>query len=159
MVHVQSTSNTTGLYGGRSIQDNRKEVREALKRADLDIVTQIPGDKSGDKSVGKMAGKLFSYQVSGKRVSDSTDRYYMKTRLEKLSEKLDIHVEMRRVARNSPNVFIDVFPTEEMADEARHAEDVRRAENPSTPASKYYYRSKAGLTGKGRKTADVPAAA
>ena len=132
------------------VQDQRKEVREALKRADLEIVKHIPGDKSGDKSVGKLANKLFSYQVSGERVSDSTGRYYMNTRLQRLSEKLGLHIELRRVRRNASEVFVDVFKTEADAEDARHQEDVRKAENPSTPATKYYYRSKAGLTGKGR---------
>lgn len=123
----------------------RKEIREALKRADLTIVKTVNGVSTGDKMVGPMDHKIITYQVAGKAVEDPTRRYYMSTRLEKLSKRLGLHVELRRVRKNTNEVFVDVFPTEDDAIEARKAEDLRRAENPVSPASKHYFRRKAGL--------------
>lgn len=143
MVQVHTSAGTRSSKRTVDVQTLRKNVREALKRADLDIDKRnIPGERSGDKAVGPLRGKLFSYQVSGDRVADSTARYYMGTRLQKLSEKLDVHIELRRVRRNASEVFVDVFLSEEDAEAARHAEDLRKAEHPSSPAAGYYYRSK-----------------
>jgi hypothetical protein len=123
----------------------RKEIRDALKRADLTIVKTVQAAATGDKVVGPMANKIITYQVAGAAVADPTKRYYMSTRLEKLSKKVGVHVELRRVRKNTNEVFVDVFPTEDDADNARKAEDLRRAENPVSPASKHYFRRKAGL--------------
>jgi hypothetical protein len=150
MGHLHTNQGRETSRSSFDLKETRDNVREALKRADLKIEKHIPGEKSGDKAVGALAGKLFSYQISGERVEESSGRYYMSSRLQKLSEKLGIHVELRRVRRNASEIFVDVFMSEDDADDARHAEDLRKAENPTTPASKYYYRSKAGLTGKGR---------
>lgn len=143
---IQNRSESRGF----DLKTTRDEIREALKRADLKIEKHIPGEKSGDKSVGPMAQKLFSYQISGERVAESSGRYYMTSRLAKLSEKVGVHVELRRVRRNASEVFVDVFHTEEDADEARRLEDLRKAENPTTPATRYYYRNKAGLVQRDR---------
>lgn len=141
------TSSTSGRNTGIDLQPVRKRVQAALKRAELKIEKSVTGEKSGDTDHGPMPGKLFSYMISGTRVSDSTGRYYMNNRLEKLSDELGVHVELRRVKRGSTEVYLDVFPSLDDAEEARQVEDVRKASQPGSSAKKYYYRNKAGLTG------------
>lgn len=139
------TNSRNSVNRTMDLKELRDNVREALKRADLKIERHIPGEKSGDPQVGKLQGKLFSYQVSGDRVAESSGRYYMSTRLSRLSEKLGLHVDLRRVRRNATEVFVDVFASQEDAENAFHLEDIRKAQNPTTPATRYYYRNKAGL--------------
>ena len=141
------TSTSTGRNSSIDVQSIRKRVQEALKRAELKIEKNVTGEKSGDADHGPMPGKLFSYLITGERVADSTSRYYMNNRLEKLSGEIGVHVELRRVKRNSPDVYLDVFRNEDDADDARRVEDVRKASQPGSSARKYYYRNKAGLTG------------
>lgn len=148
---MSAVQQSKGTRRSRSfdLESIRKSVRETLKRAELKIEKNVTGEKSGDPEHGPMPNKLFSYLLSGDRVSDSTGRYYMNNRLARLSDELGVHVELRRVKRGSTEVYLDVFPSKDDADEARKVEDVRKASQPGSSAKKYYYRNKAGLTGQG----------
>jgi len=144
-VEHKKTSSSVNSATNVDVQKLRTELRDAIKRADLKIVKNVNGKSSGDPETGPLDGKLFSYQLEGDRVEDATKRYNTNDRLQKVSIKLGAYAKLRRVLRNTSAVFLDVYPDEDTANQAKHQEDLRLAEEPRSPASKYYFRRKTGI--------------
>lgn len=102
---VPTKSNRGGKGGTRDMRavQVKQEVKRMLENSDLTIERQISGSKT------QAEGPNMSFQVSGKSVETPFSRYYLNTKLDRLSQRFGIKAELRRKERGVEHVMVDVY--------------------------------------------------